>query len=69
MVLLKSLTESPNMNLRFWKKKKKLKNELTFDEMLEKYNLALFEGAELHREQLRQALQLDAKRDKNRYVR
>jgi uncharacterized protein (DUF433 family) len=57
------------MNLRFWKKKKKLKNELTFDEMLEKYNLALFEGAELHREQLRQALQLDAKRDKNRYVR
>jgi hypothetical protein len=52
----------------FWKKKKKL-DEVKFDEMLEKYNLALFEGAEFHREQLSQALRLDAKRDKNAYLR
>jgi len=53
-----------NMNL-FRRKKKKLENELTFDEMVEKYNLALFERAEFHREQLNQALQLDRKRNKD----
>lgn len=57
------------MNLRFWKKKKKLENNLTWDEMVERYNLGLFERTEFHRLQLNEALQLDAKRDKNRYVR
>ena len=56
------------MNL-FRRKKKKLENELTFDEMLERYNLGLFEHTELRRLQLNQALELDTKRDKNVYVR
>ena len=56
------------MNL-FRRKKKRLTNELTFDEMLERYNLGLFEHTELRRLQLNQALELDTKRDKNAYVR
>lgn len=56
------------MNL-FRKKKKRLENNLTFDELIERYNLGLFEREELHREQVNQALQLDAKRDRNAYVR
>jgi hypothetical protein len=57
------------MNLFRRKRKRKLKNELTFDEMVERYNLGLFEHTELRRLQLNQALELDTKRDKNVYVR
>jgi len=53
----------------FWKKKKKLQNELTLEEMQENFNLFTYERERLHAEQIVQALQLDAKRDKNRYVR
>jgi len=52
-----------------FKKKKKLENNLTWEEMVERYNLGLFERTEFQRKQLNEALQLDAKRDKNRYVR
>ena len=53
----------------FWRKKKKLQNDLTWEEMAERYNVFTYEREKFHSDCLKKALELDAKRDKTAYVR
>jgi len=56
------------MNLRFWKKKKKLENGLTWEEMTENFNLFTYERERLHAQQILQALERDKRRHPQDYI-
>jgi len=54
--------------MKFWKRKKKLQNDLTWKEMAERYNVFTYEREKFHSDYLKKALELDKGR-KQDYVR